>query len=72
MHRLHHKYQIIQYTIIFSVLSFLLFCSLVIKPIPGPQELSLKSSVLISIGLGASFCMLKNNRNKEKKIKHYT
>jgi hypothetical protein len=65
MQRLHHLYHLFQLIVITSVLSFILFFSLAVKTIPGQQEFNMKNSVLISLGLAASFCLIKKLKKDE-------
>lgn len=60
---------IIKLGIIGFVLSFIIISSALPATNCGQQELNLKSSILISIGFGASICMVKDNR---RKVNNYT
>jgi hypothetical protein len=68
-----HYYQklinIIKIGVISLVITFIIITSTLSSPKCGQQELNLKSSVLISVGLGTSIGMVKFDR---KKVNNYT
>ncbi|MDF2943994.1 MAG: hypothetical protein K0S01_2852 [Herbinix sp.] len=69
MHYVHKFINIIKMGLICTVVSFVILNGSLSSPNYGQQELNLKSSLLISIGLGASIRMVKFER---KKVNNYT
>jgi hypothetical protein len=69
MHYLQKFISIFKIGIICLVLSFIIVSSTLPTQKCGQQELNLKSSILISVGFGASICMVKADK---KKVNNYT
>jgi hypothetical protein len=69
MHNIHVFINVIKIGAICTVMSFIILSSTFSSYRYGQQELNLKSSIIISVGLGASIRMVKLEKNK---VNNYT